>query len=368
MADKFTQIISRASNRMLGGKPLSRNAEWTATSINFTTDTWLASQSLKKIHPALRPFAQFFLPEMAKVRAHGAVSRRVINPMIEQRLRTGERPLDLLQMLWDGAEGPDKTPDFMAYTALAISFAAIRTSSSVPTHLLYDLCARPQYIEPLRQEIESVLAEEGALPKAALNKLVLLDSFMKESQRFNPLSFRTCVRILKFSSLPKLCSHTLIFRELLTHGYAIVTFGRLLHHPLTLSSNITIPAGTIIGVPAYAIAHDQAFFPSPSDFRPFRFVPDHPSSSSSSSGGTAQFVTTNASNLMWGYGKHACSGRFFAAAEIKLIFAHFLRNYDFKFKKLEEESTRPRPANLAFELQSMADPSVEILLRRRQGE
>lgn len=79
-------------------------------------------------------------------------------------------PLDFLQMLWDGAQGRDKMPEFMAYMTLAASFAAIRTNTSlsVPTHLLLDLCARPEHIEPLRQEIESVLVEEGSVTKAAL--------------------------------------------------------------------------------------------------------------------------------------------------------------------------------------------------------
>lgn len=196
MPDMFTEIISRASNRMLGGQPLSRNGEWTSTSINFTTDTWLASQRLKSFAPVLRPFVQNFLPEMAKVRHHGEVAKRVIAPLMRDRLmqqaRAGEKwrpPVDLLQMLWDGAEGRDRTPEFMAYTALAISFAAIRTSSSVPTHLLFDLCARPEYIAPLRAEIENVLAAERSFTKAAFNGMVKLDSFMKESQRYNPLSF-----------------------------------------------------------------------------------------------------------------------------------------------------------------------------------
>jgi len=79
-------------------------------------------------------------------------------------------------------------------------------------------------------------------------------------------------------------------------------------------------------------------------------------------GAPLTFVTTNSSNsLSWGYGKHACSGRFFAANEIKLIIAYLLLNYDFKF-----ETPRERPANHAFELQTMADESVEILIRKRQ--
>lgn len=179
---------------MLGGKALSRNRDWTDTSINFTTDTWLASQQLKRYPAWLRTVLQHILPEMGRVRRHFTVAHQVICPIVQTRSESEKdikKPLDLLQMLWDGAELADQTPEFMAYTALAISFAAIRTSSSVPTHLLYDLCAQPEYIAPLREEIESVLREEGSLfTKGALNKLFKLDSFMKESQRFNPLSLR----------------------------------------------------------------------------------------------------------------------------------------------------------------------------------
>lgn len=191
MADKFNQLISRASNHMFGGTDLSRNLSWTRVSIDFATDTYLAAVRLKQFPAILRPVVQYFIPEMQKVRRHQSLARQVIVPEIEFRLKTGDRPLDLLHMLWEAAKGPDKTPEFMAYTALAISFAAIRTSSSVPTHVLYDLCAHREYIKPLREEIVTVLEEQGSLSsKAALNKLVKLDSFMKESQRFNPLSFR----------------------------------------------------------------------------------------------------------------------------------------------------------------------------------
>lgn len=206
MAEVFTQIISRASNRMLGGKSLSRNRDWTDTSINFTTDTWLASQKLKQYPAWLRPIVQHILPEMNRVRRHFTIAQQVICPLVQIRSEIEKKsdiPIDLLQMLWEAADPADKNPNFMAYTALAISFAAIRTSSSVPTHLLYDLCARPEYIQPLREEVQSVLSEEGNLfTKGAVNKLLKLDSFMKESQRFNPLSLRQSPK----PSLPSLLS------------------------------------------------------------------------------------------------------------------------------------------------------------------
>lgn len=49
----------------------------------------------------------------------------------------------------------------------------------------------PEYIEPLRKEIESVLDPDGFIEKRSFNQLVKLDSIMKESQRFNPLLLST---------------------------------------------------------------------------------------------------------------------------------------------------------------------------------
>lgn len=51
---------------------------------------------------------------------------------------------------------------------------------------LFDLAGRPQYIIPLRQELERVIAENGGsreLTPRSLSKLVNMDSFLKESQR-----------------------------------------------------------------------------------------------------------------------------------------------------------------------------------------
>lgn len=45
-----------------------------------------------------------------------------------------------------------------------------------------------------------------------------------------------------------------------------------------------------------------------------------------------------------------------------MILAYFLLHYDFKFGGERTE----RPKNLDFELQSVADPSVEILIKRRK--
>ena len=102
---------------------------------------------------------------------------------------------------------------------MLVNFAAIHTSSNVrvafsPTcskrtrhakmisvfqsiaHALLDLAAYPEYIQPLRQEIESIIAAEG-WTKAAMGKMWKVDSFLRESQRVNGigLSKSACMHL-----------------------------------------------------------------------------------------------------------------------------------------------------------------------------
>ena len=195
IANAFKEIIAQASGRMIGGLTLSRDQNWLRTSLDFTTDSFLAAQKLKSFPVYMRRIMSWIVPEMAAVRHHVSVARKTIKPLLRSRqtqaadLGEEAKPVDLLQMLTDGARGSDRSHKFLAYTALAVSFAAIHTSASVPAHLVYDLCYRREYIEPLREEIVAMLREEGSFTKAGLSKLVKMDSFMKESQRFSPLVF-----------------------------------------------------------------------------------------------------------------------------------------------------------------------------------
>ena len=50
---------------------------------------------------------------------------------------------------------------------------------------MYRLLSHPEYIEPLRQEVEAVVAEEG-WTKAGMDKMRKIDSFLRETQRIDP--------------------------------------------------------------------------------------------------------------------------------------------------------------------------------------
>jgi cytochrome P450 len=117
--------------------------------------------------------------------------------MVEQR-RAAEalndpnykKPDDFLQWMMDGVEDEkDFDPEILAHHMLVLtSMAVIHTSSITLTQALYDLIARPDYLEPLREEIQVTFQNgwENAT-KASLDAQWRLDSFMRESQRFSSI-------------------------------------------------------------------------------------------------------------------------------------------------------------------------------------
>lgn len=57
---------------------------------------------------------------------------------------------------------------------------------------LVELARRPEYIQPLREEVEFVFARVGA-SVIGCDRMTLLDSFLKECQRLHPPAAGTCM-------------------------------------------------------------------------------------------------------------------------------------------------------------------------------
>ncbi|KAH8760542.1 cytochrome P450 [Diaporthe sp. PMI_573] len=235
----LTQIVARVSSCMFGGTTLSHNKEWVKSSIDFAIDGFIGAQKIKKYPEFIKPLVARFIPEIRKIAGHYAAAEAAAIPMLESRRRTGESALDLLYWMAEQAKGEEQDLKFLAGILLKVSFAAIHTSAAAPAQLLYDLCEHPEFIEPLREEVNNVIGQDGLIDKSGFMKMAKMDSFMKESQRFNPL--------------------------------LLITFERVIHQPLTLSSGFTIPAHTTIGIPTQAITMDESLYPNPGVFDPFRF-------------------------------------------------------------------------------------------------
>ena len=175
-------------SRVFVGLPLCRNPEWLATTVGYTLDAFAVAGALRDRHWMVRPFIYYFLDSRRRVQGHLAIARKHLTPILNSRTpsKKGEdKPLDLLQWMTDSAEGSDGTPAKLSRKVLFLCLASIHTSTMSACHALFDLCAMPQYIEPLREEIQNAIAEEGGLKLSAINKMKKLDSLLKESQRLN---------------------------------------------------------------------------------------------------------------------------------------------------------------------------------------
>ncbi|KAI1380477.1 cytochrome P450 monooxygenase [Hypoxylon crocopeplum] len=327
VVDRLTQIVARVSSRMFGGTILSENKEWIKASISFAIDGFIGAQAIKQYPHILRPIMQYTIPTLSKISEHYRAAERAAIPLLEERERTGETALDLLYWMADQAQGDEKDKTFIAGILLKVSFAAIHTSAAAPAQLIFDLCAMPEYIEPLRKELEAVLTADGEIDKNGFHKLTKMDSIMKESQRFNPL--------------------------------LLITFERVITEDYPLQDGFVIPAHTTIGVPTQAISMDPDFYENPEEFDGFRFEKER--AKNPDNAGRQTYAASNHESMAFGFGRHACPGRFFASNEIKAIMGYLLLNYDMKFA---EGQTRPQ--SHLFETQNLPDHEATVLFRKRR--
>lgn len=132
-------------------------------------------------------------------------AKKILVPIIEERMKalnsvgdSDEKPLDLLQYMIEEAKGDELQPEFLAHLELMANLVGIHTSSMAITHAILDLCEYTEYVTILREEIEKVLREDGGWQRNTHDKLHKMDSFLKESQRFSPI---TLCAFLQFFSV-----------------------------------------------------------------------------------------------------------------------------------------------------------------------
>ncbi|KAJ6568484.1 cytochrome P450 [Mycena capillaripes] len=332
----FLQIVARTSNRLFVGLRF----EYLQLNIDFAVSVSVRGMIISLFPDILKPI---FGPPLSKLKSSHRHILKFLKTMIDDRLEKEnqygrdwlERPNDLISWLLDHAQGKERTTPALAMRVLA----ALTTA-------MYDLTAYPQHIEPMREEAERVIKEEG-WTKAALAKMHKIDSFIRESQRFGvtpgPLSM----------------------------GRKVVA-----KEGFTFSDGTTIPHGAILGVPGTAMHRDNSLHPDADTFDGFRFSrmrEDVACLESNENGVDAEekamsgvfkrhMVSTCPGHLIFGHGRHACPGRFFAAMELKAMLAHILINYDFK-----AEVEGVRPPDQIFGLFGLPSPNGKIRMRNREG-
>ncbi|KAJ5103347.1 hypothetical protein N7532_003876 [Penicillium argentinense] len=135
---------------------------------------------------------------------------------------------------------------------LLLQFAFVYTTGYALYGALAELARHPEYIQPLREEIETTLAKYGATISGC-DQMILLDSFLKECQRLHPPA-----------------------------------------------AGITLRPGTHIGVPSSWIQRSSVYYENPETFDGYRFL-----KLAAAGAKNTKLVDLSPDYLVFGMGVHA---------------------------------------------------------------
>nr|XP_036582281.1 ent-kaurene oxidase [Colletotrichum truncatum]KAF6790941.1 ent-kaurene oxidase [Colletotrichum truncatum] len=350
---KLMRVVAKTSGRIFVGPGLCRDEVYLEAAVGYTFDMTAAIQAVGFISPWLRPIMASRLPQVKKLHTRFQQADAFLRPIVtarreaaKSRLAGEAKPDDMLQWLLDSQDkfGQQSDREISKYQ-LSLTFAAIHTTTVALTHSFYNLVAMPELVQILRDEIvEAVADTKGEITATAIQRMLKLDSFIKEIMRFYPQT--------------------------------ATAFQRKVMKTFTLPNGQLVPAGTIIEVPSHAINYDETIYAEPEKFDALRFynirkqkeaalsMTMSANDATTEAAANNQFTSVSETSLAFGYGRNACPGRFFAANEIKMILATTILNYDLKMP----DGCTARYDNLTVGSQLVPDPSKSIMMKLRNRE
>ena len=163
--------------------------------MRFSESVTMTTMVLRLFPNWLRPAVAFVLPSARNVQSNLQRAKSAMIPIINRRRQFEkndpkfQKPNDFLQWMMDVADEREARPEKLAHRQLQMVLGSAHTTTMTGTHAMYDLCAMPEYIDPLREEITNCIKDSG-WDKTTLNRMQKMDSFLRESQRLNPASLR----------------------------------------------------------------------------------------------------------------------------------------------------------------------------------
>nr|AFO69295.1 P450 monooxygenase [Epichloe gansuensis] len=323
------KVIGRLTTYALFGKPLCRDATFLNMCCRFG-DLIPRDAIILRSWPALaRPL---IVKILSAPRLVGKLRNTLITEMKSRRESHETNPMsDILDFTMDWVDRhPNAGFDDQHIAEMMIStiFAALHTSSQLVVHTIFELASRPEYSDALREEMDECFEKHGKSTKAALDSMYKVDSFIKETQRFNPLDASALARL------------------------ALKDF--------TFSNGLHIPKGSVIFTPNSPLFEDERYYKDPKVFDGFRFARMR---NDPKSGTMCDLTATNEQSMHFGIGRHICPGRFMVSDEVKLAVVHLLSTFDFCI-----ENFGPRPTNQPFGKFILPDMSAKIWLREKRAE
>ncbi|USP79331.1 cytochrome P450 [Curvularia clavata] len=301
----IAMTVARVSNKIFVGGDFYRNAEYLQNATDYAQAVVLSAEVLRLFPHWAKRYLVKFLPVTKCMRK----AMKFLGPMVQDRIDgkypDGKKPEDLIQWLIDAAPPIEKTAYQLVERVMALNVASIHTTTMTFTAAIYSLAAEPaKYMDTLRAEVIQNLVD-GRLTHETIQNLVYIDSFLRESARFNVAGLAALQRHARQS--------------------------------FTFSDGTIIPAGAKVA------------------FEGFRFVQERDGKPALEK----TVVTTGTDFHLFGHGRHPCPGRFFAVHEMKIMFAILVLHYDIELAP----GTKPKETYIA--TMAIPDTGLNVLFRSR---
>jgi cytochrome P450 len=258
------------------------------------------------VRQTLQPYLNPWFEVSGELRRHEDMRTRADGILLEYiKERRHQAPgQDLLQTLMDArySDGEGMSDELVLSESMQLLVAGHETSSNALSWLLYLLSSRPDCLERVRQEFDSVLGDA-------------------------PLSF---------SDVPKLEFATQVIQEALRLYPPFWMVDRMAVADDRVG-DIAIPRGSTVIVFVYGAHHQPRSWQSPESFDPKRFAKAN------------EKQQTPFTYLPFGAGPRGCIGGNYAMLQILMILSAVLRRYDFELSPGQTIEARPmvilRPKN-----------------------
>ena len=238
------------------------------------------------VRQTIQPYLNPWFSVSGEQRKHEEMTARAFGILCDYiRRRRGEEPGDdLLQILMDArySDGSSMSDDLVVSESMQLLVAGHETSSNALSWLLYLLSSRPDCVEKVRDEFDSVLGD----------------------------------RHLSFSDVPKFEFTTQVINEALRLYPPFWMVDRMAladDH----AGDLDIPRGSTVVVFIYGTHHSPRYWENPETFDPERFNKAN------------EKLHTSFAHLPFGAGPRGCIGGNYAMLQMLMILSVLLRKYDF---------------------------------------
>jgi cytochrome P450 len=250
------------------------------------------------VRQTIQPYLNPWFTVSGEQRKHEEMTAHAFGILADYiRRRRAEAPgHDLLQILMDArySDGTSMSDELVISESMQLLVAGHETSSNALSWILYLLSTRPECIERLRDEFDSVLGEKQ----------------------------------LSFSDVPKFEFTTRVINEALRLYPPFWMVDRMALAD-DRAGDVDIPRGSTVVVFIYGTHHSSRYWENPQSFDPERFSKAN------------EKLHTPFAHLPFGAGPRGCIGGNYAMLQMLMILSVLLRKYDFQL--VPGQTIEPRP-------------------------